>query len=126
MRKQWYLLRLWWRLFWARVKHAGAYVADYRQIIDQRLAKDERLAVILTDLGTPKEVAAAILAQPGVRLRHKWTWQEILVIIFLLLFGIPLVIWLISFALTVFLAVLGVVVALMLLGWLIGQVMKKR
>ena len=82
--------------------------------------------VILTDLGTPKEVAAAILAQPGVRLRHKWTWQEILVVIFLLLFGIPLVIWLISFALTVFLAVLGVVVALMLLGWLIGQVMKKR
>ena len=126
MRKQWYLLRLWWRLFWARVKHAGAYVADYQQIIDQRLAKDERLGVILTDLGTPKEVAAAILAQPGVRLRHKWTWQEILVVIFLLLFGIPLVIWLISFALTVFLAVLGVVVALMLLGWLIGQVMKKR
>ena len=104
----------------------GSLCSRLPAIIDQRLAKDERLGVILTDLGTPKEVAAAILAQPGVRLRHKWTWQEILVVIFLLLFGIPLVIWLISFALTVFLAVLGVVVALMLLGWLIGQVMKKR
>lgn len=126
MRKQFYLFRLWWHLFWARVKHAGAYVADYRQIIDQRLAKDERLVVILTDLGTPKEVTQAILAQPGVRLRRKWTWQEILVVLLLLFFGIPLVIWLISFALSIFLVVLGVVVVLMLLGWLVGQLLKKR
>ena len=87
MGKHWYLWRLYWRLFFIRVKHPGAYVADYRQIIDERLAKDERLKVILGDLGTPKEITAAILRQPGTRLRRKWTWQEILAVIFMLILG---------------------------------------
>ena len=122
MNKNWYLWRLSWRLFFARVKHHRAYVNDYRKLIEEREARGERTSVILTDLGTPKEICALILKQPGTELRHKWTWQEILVVFFLLLFGIPLLLWLFYFALAVFLVVVGLV----LVGWFISWLVRKR
>lgn len=122
MNKNWYLWQLSWRLFFARVKHRRAYVNDYRKLIEERAARGERISVILTDLGTPKEICEQILKQPGTELRHKWTWQEILVVFFLLLFGIPLLLWLFYFALAVFLVVVGLV----LVGWLIAWLVRKR
>lgn len=89
MTKRTYLWALSWRLRLAGVKDFRDYVSDYRELIDDRLANGEKEAVILAELGTPKQVVANIMAEEGLERRRWLTGPQLALVIVLVILGLP-------------------------------------
>lgn len=118
MRQQMYLWQLGWWLWLGGVDGVRDYVADYRELIADRLAAGEEEAAILDSLGKPKQVAQGIIAEDGSKrggLSGKW----LALVLLLVVLGLPLWGGLALGAGGVAFALVLVILAFFFVGWLL-------